>query len=78
MTMADVPSARRLLDEYLTRFQLAAMLSDDEFAHWLLPRPRVVDSFVVVDSSGNVTDMCRCARSSRDVGSCVRHRERRR
>lgn len=58
MTMADVPSARRLLEEYLTRFQLAAMLSDDEFAHWLLPRPRVVDSFVVVDSSGNVTDMC--------------------
>ena len=39
-------------------FDLHIEFSPDEVAHWLLPRERVVDTFVVVDDSGNVTDLC--------------------
>ncbi|KAJ1453431.1 acyl-CoA N-acyltransferase [Pelagophyceae sp. CCMP2097] len=58
MTPADVPSAHALLQRYLTKFSLAPDLSEPEFAHWLLPRKGVVDSFVVCDAAGVVTDMC--------------------
>jgi|EP00505_MAST-04D_sp_SCG-Rhode-Island_P003098 glycylpeptide N-tetradecanoyltransferase len=61
MTLADVPSARKLLATYLQedRFQLNIIFeSDEEFAHWLLPRDGVVASFVVCDGAGNVTDLC--------------------
>lgn len=59
MTPADVPSARELLNSYLSKFKLAPVMDDADFAHWLLPRPNVVDSFVVVNEEGRVTDMCR-------------------
>lgn len=59
MAEADVPSARELLNSYLTKFHLAPVLDDHDFKHWLLPREGVVDTFVVVDKDGRVTDMCR-------------------
>jgi len=58
MTLADVPSARKLLNTYLEAFKLAPVMDDADLAHWLLPRPNVVDSFVVT-KEGCVTDMCR-------------------
>ncbi|CAM9608337.1 unnamed protein product, partial [Hapterophycus canaliculatus] len=58
MVPEDVPSAHALLTEYLKQFKLAPQLSEDEFAHWLLPREGVVDCFVVKDRHGKVTDMC--------------------
>lgn len=59
MTPADVPSACALLNAYLLRTKLAPVFSEADLAHWLLPREGVVDSFVVVDGSGKVTDLCR-------------------
>eukprot|EP00903_Cladosiphon_okamuranus_P011709 g11012.t1 len=58
MTPEDVPSAHALLTTYLKQFKLAPQLSEEEFAHWLLPREGVVDCFVVKDRDGKVTDMC--------------------
>merc|ERR1719401_3145891 len=43
---ADVPAARALVATYLERFRLAPLFSEEEFAHWLLPREGVVSSFV--------------------------------
>ena len=59
MTSADVPSACTLLNSYLACTKLAPVFSEADFAHWLLPRTDVVDSFVVVDANGKVTDLCR-------------------
>ncbi|EEC06084.1 N-myristoyl transferase, putative [Ixodes scapularis] len=35
------------LPEYLTKFDLAPVFSEDEFRHWFLPRLDIVDSYVV-------------------------------
>lgn len=59
MTPADVPSACALLNAYLARTKLAPVFSEADFAHWLLPREGVVDSFVVANEGGKVTDLCR-------------------
>ena len=58
MTPEDVPSARALLNSYLERFNLWPDMNDEEFAHWLLPRPGVINSYVICDDKGKVTDMC--------------------
>lgn len=47
MRPSDVPQAHKLLTNYLKRFDLAPHFSESEFAHWFLPRPNIVDSFVV-------------------------------
>lgn len=54
MVPEDVPSAHALLTAYLKQFKLAPQLSEEEFAHWLLPREGVVDCFVVKDKEGKV------------------------
>ena len=41
-----------------SRFDLHIEFSKDEVEHYLLPQERVVDSFVICDDSGNVTDLC--------------------
>ena len=60
LTPADVPAARDLVANYLKRFRLAPVFSEEEFAHWLLPREGVVSSFVVVrqgaDGAETITD----------------------
>ena len=60
MTPADVPKAHKLLADYLEKFALAPHLDVDEFAHWVLPREGVIDSFVVDDGTkdANITDLC--------------------
>eukprot|EP00941_MAST-03F_sp_MAST-3F-sp1_P002902 g2902.t1 len=58
MEKKDVSSACSLLNNYLKKFDLVIEFDEDEFAHWLLPRKGVIDTFVVTDASGNVTDMC--------------------
>ena len=59
MTMKDVPSARKLLANYLKKFKLHIVFdTDEEFAHWMLPREGVVSSYVVSDDEGEVTDLC--------------------
>ncbi|KAL7482070.1 hypothetical protein ACHAW6_007762 [Cyclotella cf. meneghiniana] len=59
MTPEDVPAAYRLVSKYLEKFKLAIVFSEEEFAHWLLPRQGVVSSFVVVkEGTSEVTDFC--------------------
>lgn len=58
MLLKHVPSAHKLLNTYLKKFDLNIEFDEEEIAHWLLPRERVIDSFVVLDKAGNVTDLC--------------------
>lgn len=67
MTKADVPAAHKLVVEHLEKFKLSVVFSEDEFAHWLLPREGVVSSFVNVGKKGGedgdgeeevITDFC--------------------
>lgn len=59
MELKDVPQVTMLLQTYLTKFKLTPHLTEDEVAHWILPRPGVLDSFVVENpETGAVTDFC--------------------
>jgi len=58
MVPADVPKAHALLAKYLSTFALAPALDAEEFAHWVLPRPGVIDAFVVDTPEGEITDLC--------------------
>eukprot|EP00656_Telonema_subtile_P054245 TRINITY_DN805_c0_g1_i1.p1 TRINITY_DN805_c0_g1~~TRINITY_DN805_c0_g1_i1.p1 ORF type:complete len:437 (-),score=123.46 TRINITY_DN805_c0_g1_i1:184-1494(-) len=58
MTESDVPSACDLLNGYLMKFKLHPTYDHDEFRHWLLPRNEVIQTYVVADEQGVVTDMC--------------------
>merc|ERR1711933_116585 len=53
----DVPSAHKLLTNYLKKFKLSINFSEEEFAHSMLPREGVVYSYVRTDESGLVTDL---------------------
>lgn len=59
MTPADVPSACALLNTYLARFSLHPVFTEADFAHWMLPRPGVIDTYVLpsTDGTGSITDM---------------------
>mmetsp|Transcript_25415 Transcript_25415/g.60438 ORF Transcript_25415/g.60438 Transcript_25415/m.60438 type:complete len:403 (-) Transcript_25415:339-1547(-) len=56
MEPRDVPQVTELLKEYLKGFKLAPVLDEEEVRHWLLPVKNVMDSFVVDDGSGAITD----------------------
>eukprot|EP00794_Sanderia_malayensis_P003442 gene3442-3937_t len=53
----DVPKAQKLLLEHLRKFDLCPQFSEEEFAHWFLPQKDIVDSYVVEDGNGEITDM---------------------
>lgn len=52
----DCPQVAKLLNNYLAKFKLKPVYSDDEFKHWFMPREGVIDSFVVEDEKGIITD----------------------
>ena len=56
MEERDVEDVGRLLRAHLAGFKLAPHLSDEEVAHWMLPREGVIDSYVVQGEGGVVTD----------------------
>mmetsp|Transcript_14716 Transcript_14716/g.16848 ORF Transcript_14716/g.16848 Transcript_14716/m.16848 type:complete len:435 (+) Transcript_14716:154-1458(+) len=58
MTEDDVPAVHTLLTNYLSKFELRVAFSPDEVAHWLLPRPKVINSYVVEGKDGTITDLC--------------------
>ena len=55
MEPKDVDQVTALLNEYLAQFTLKTLFTNDDMAHWLLPRKDVIDSFVV-EVDGKVTD----------------------
>ncbi len=60
MEASDIKSAHRLLTNHLENFKVCPVMSEEEFAHWLMPRESVVYTFVVShDREGErvVTDL---------------------
>ncbi|XP_076059966.1 N-myristoyl transferase isoform X2 [Oratosquilla oratoria] len=55
MEKSDIPSACKLLADYLRKFELTPMFSEEEFCHWFLPQENIIDSYVV-ESDGKLTD----------------------
>ena len=53
MEAKDVKAVHKLLTAYLANFQLVPMLTDDEVAHWLLPRNDVIYSYVCYGDPSN-------------------------
>lgn len=58
MNEKDVKKCHKLVNDYLSKFELAPVFSVEEFAHWFLPRPDVVDSFVVDDPKLGIIAFC--------------------
>ncbi|XP_078322109.1 glycylpeptide N-tetradecanoyltransferase 2-like [Crassostrea virginica] len=54
-TPADVQESFNLLKTYLDRFDLSPTFTIEEFRHWFIPRPGIVDSYVV-ERNGTITD----------------------
>lgn len=48
MTKADIPAVTKLVNAYVSRFDLHLRFCDAEIRHWLLPRDGVVSAYVVV------------------------------
>ncbi|XP_054860427.1 glycylpeptide N-tetradecanoyltransferase 1-like isoform X2 [Amphiprion ocellaris] len=57
MTKEDAPGIQSLLQKNLCKFQLSPLLSLQEVEHWLLPRENVVDTYVVANDDGALTDV---------------------
>ncbi|XP_064613857.1 glycylpeptide N-tetradecanoyltransferase 2-like isoform X2 [Liolophura sinensis] len=55
LTAIDVPEAFMLISKYMSRFDLAPVFTEEEFRHWFLTRPGIIDSFVV-ETDGELTD----------------------
>ncbi|XP_076361396.1 glycylpeptide N-tetradecanoyltransferase 2-like isoform X1 [Tachypleus tridentatus] len=51
----DTHQAKKLLNEYLKKFELCPVFTEEEFHHWFIPRPGIVDSYVV-EKNGKVIE----------------------
>jgi glycylpeptide N-tetradecanoyltransferase len=58
MEAKDVPGVHKLLTQYLDKFLLKVLFDEEEVRHWLLPREGVINSFVIENQDGVITDMC--------------------
>jgi glycylpeptide N-tetradecanoyltransferase len=58
MTDADVPHVHRLLTDYLSKFSLVPLFTEEEVRHWLVPRPEVMYAYVAYNAKGKLTDFC--------------------
>mmetsp|Transcript_37542 Transcript_37542/g.91071 ORF Transcript_37542/g.91071 Transcript_37542/m.91071 type:complete len:416 (-) Transcript_37542:40-1287(-) len=58
MTKDHVDGVHKLLTTYLaTNFKLYVNFTAEDVAHWLLPREKVINTYVLVGDGGAVTDM---------------------
>jgi glycylpeptide N-tetradecanoyltransferase len=57
MTEKDVDMVYKLINDYLGKFKIKFHFDKDEVAHWLLPRKKVIYSYVIENSDGEVTDL---------------------
>lgn len=54
----DVPAVHKLLSNYLKNYDVSPIFSEDEIHHWLLPRPNIINSYVVEDPvTHEITDL---------------------
>uniref|UniRef100_A0A8D1W3Q1 Glycylpeptide N-tetradecanoyltransferase n=1 Tax=Sus scrofa TaxID=9823 RepID=A0A8D1W3Q1_PIG len=56
MEPRDVKAVQELTNSYLKQFHLAPVMNEEEVAHWFLPQEHIIDTFVVENSSGKLTD----------------------
>eukprot|EP00826_Nyctotherus_ovalis_P048192 TRINITY_DN5646_c0_g3_i6.p2 TRINITY_DN5646_c0_g3~~TRINITY_DN5646_c0_g3_i6.p2 ORF type:complete len:157 (+),score=46.60 TRINITY_DN5646_c0_g3_i6:640-1110(+) len=56
MAKEDVPQVHALLAEYLKKFKLYEIYTEERVAHMLLPRKDVIHTYVVTSADGKVTD----------------------
>ncbi|XP_048754458.1 glycylpeptide N-tetradecanoyltransferase 2-like [Ostrea edulis] len=54
-TPADVSDTFNLLRKFLDKFDLSPTFSMEEFRHWFIPRPGIVDTYIV-ERNGTITD----------------------
>lgn len=54
MTKKDIPSAHKLLSDYLPKFKVSPIFSKEEFKHWFFPRKTIVETYVL-ESNGVIT-----------------------
>jgi glycylpeptide N-tetradecanoyltransferase len=47
MVEQDVASVHTLLNQYLSKFSMKVCFTVEEIRHWLLPRPNVINSYVI-------------------------------
>lgn len=52
----DCDKVCKLLNEYLMKFDLAPIFSEEEFKHWFIPQVGIIDSYVIEDENGSITD----------------------
>nr|CAB3264383.1 glycylpeptide N-tetradecanoyltransferase 1 [Phallusia mammillata] len=57
MKTSDVEKCHKLLEKHLQQFNLAPIFSKSEVAHFFLPHKNVIDTYVVQDETGEITDM---------------------
>lgn len=55
MRSSDIPGAHKLLMDYLRRFDMVPVFTEEDFRHWFSPQDGIVDSFVV-DNGRELTD----------------------
>lgn len=56
MEQKDVKAVHELLNTHLQKFKLHIQFTEDEIAHFLLPKEWVIESFVVLDKDSKITD----------------------
>ncbi|XP_042800922.1 glycylpeptide N-tetradecanoyltransferase 2 isoform X5 [Panthera leo] len=56
MEPRDIKAVRDLTNTYLKQFHLAPVMDEEDIAHWFLPQEHIIDTFVVENSSGKLTD----------------------
>ncbi|XKL61243.1 hypothetical protein PGB90_008300 [Kerria lacca] len=57
LVIDDVPNAHKLLHEYLKKFDLVPIFTEEEFRHWFVPQTGIVDTYVVENNNKEITDM---------------------
>lgn len=56
MELKDCEKVVKLLNDYLTKFDLSPVFNDEEFRHWFIPQSGIIDSYVVQNPAGEITD----------------------
>ncbi|XP_028326106.1 glycylpeptide N-tetradecanoyltransferase 2 [Gouania willdenowi] len=57
MEKHDIRQVTELLQKYFRRFHLAPSMGEEEVAHWFLPQDNIIDTYVVEDAGGALTDL---------------------
>ncbi|KAG8446910.1 hypothetical protein GDO86_014383 [Hymenochirus boettgeri] len=56
MEVRHIPAVHKLLGQYLSQFNLAPVMNEEEVCHWLFPQENIIDTYVVETPEGELTD----------------------